>query len=499
MHLNPRNFTVQVVPANERPLLLRRPMPNPVEGFAEFLTRLCSENILDGPASLARRLGLTYGQLIQMDPESFRDLLMGRAKVAPSMPGQGTGRSSGRQSYYSGVRTQARVCPQCLVQTRYASRLWSWPLTLACDIHATWLLDACPHCQSEISFLRRRQFHCNCGFDYREAYVGQAGEWLQTFYEAFSPHRMHEPQDERRVAELEGKSLLILRSLLLPIDTKVDVRGRKVAGATDALLSVAYLGMVEEMMLTWPRWPLERITAMHGSHKTSGHRLLRQMKEVGSKELLRAVTSVSDALAQTEAIAQQARLNDPTISSISELVRITKLNVRTINKLLERGEFQAKLVKRKRGGNAILEMSAEESARIRKLYSSSVSLSEAAQKLSCHELHIKIFTRANQIKPVLRFGESAKTWRFVEDDLRELLASLQRAARMVPDETSKEQLIPLGRVAVKNLCGCPVTSWIRFANRIALHQVPVFHCGFGEGLNSLAVRVSDLPRPRGRG
>lgn len=490
----------RLVPTDSRPLLLRRPNPDPKEGIGEYLTRLCSENRLDGPAAFARRLGLNYGQLVEFGSKGFREVLCGRAKLVSPKPGEIVETLSGKESFLRGVRTQTRVCPCCFSEEGIADKSWSWPLTLACDQHGSWLLDRCPRCSEEISLLRRRQFNCDCGYDFRAAQMQPAEHWLENFYEIFSPDRFSPLQDGGGILESDRRAFLILRSLLAPNEKSLDSKMRQVAGATLSLMRPDQLDGLREMMLNWLTWMPQRMERIAESNIKSAKRLIRRMRVLGSSELLKVATETSDAIERRrKADSLKERLGDARIRSIEELSRITGLHSQTLKVFIAKGHFKdCSITVSDTGRNSIV-ISKEESARIRQVYESSLNLSETAQCFDTDVLHIKTFAKANVLKPVLRHSNHSGTWRFTKDCLDLFLASLHGIARTVENNSELKELAPLGMLAITHWRGLPGRSWIRLAGRIVAGEIPIFHVENGSGLNAFAVRTLDLPEARGRG
>lgn len=487
-------------PTDAKPLLLRRPIPDAKEGIGEYLTRLCSENRLDGPAALARRLRLSYGQLVEFGSKGFREVLCGRAKLVSPKPGEIVETLSGKESFLRGVRTQTRVCPCCLSEEGVADKSWSWPLTLACDQHGSWLLDRCPRCSEEISLLRRRQFACDCGYDFRSAQMQPAEHWLGNFYEIFSPGRFGQSQDGGGILESEQRAYLILRSLLASDEKKLDARLRQVAGATLSLMRSDQLDRLKEMMLNWSTWIPQRMECIAEANIQSAKRLIRQMNALGSSELLAVASGASDAIeAKRKAERLKEGFEDRRIRSVQEFSRITGLHIRTIKGLIATGYIKNSTFTEGESGRRYVVIAEEESEQIRQVYESSLCLQEAAQWFDSNALHVRIFAKADALKAVVRRSNYVGTWRFSKDSLEDFLTSLMKIAGTVGNDIKLAELTPLGKLTIKHSFGCPNRNWVHFAGRIAAGEIPIFHLENGSGLNAFAVRTLDLPGVRGRG
>jgi len=63
---------------------------------------------------------------------------------------------------------RSKICPTCLRESNYCSRLWDLvPLTV-CHLHKSLLIDACPKCNRSITWSREHVCFCPCGFDWRD-------------------------------------------------------------------------------------------------------------------------------------------------------------------------------------------------------------------------------------------------------------------------------------------------------------------------------------------
>ena len=361
-------------------------------------------------------------------------------------------------------------------------------------------MEKCPRCSKGVSLLRRRQFACDCGYDYRLAQVQQAEHWLRNFYEIFSPRRFEQPQDAAEIFESDQKAYLILRSLLASNDKKRDANRRQVAGATLSLMRFNQLDGLREMILNWATWIPQRMGCIADANIQSAKRLIRQMEELGSSELVTVASGATEAIeAKRKSDRLTERFKDPRIRSIQELSRITGLHVRTINGLIATGYFNnCSIIKGESGFSSVV-ISEEESQRIRLLYDSSLSLQEAAQSIDSSALHVKIFAKANALKAVVRRSDYVGTWRFSNDSLNEFLDSLLKIAGTVAEDTKLAELTSLGKLAIKHNCGCPNSNWVHFAGRIAAGEIPIFRVENGRGLNAFAISTANLPRARGRG
>lgn len=486
----------QIIQTTGKPLLLLRPLPRHAEGFAGYLTRLCSENKLNGPATLARRLGLTYGQLVLLGPDVFREILCGRAKIAALQPEASRPSLSGRRAFQNGIRTYTRLCPQCMKEGLGYTSEWGWPLTLACKQHGTLLLDVCPRCHGRVSLLRHDQYACECGYDFRTFGSVAAPKWLPLFYRVFSPLRAAGNADDREIVRTEHQALLILRGILLPEDKPLDARSRRAAGASKALLQMDKIGLLGQVLCDWPNQFHRRMHLLYGAAKLPTQELLKRMQRFGSPELSTASTAVRAAIAnKRREERQQHSAVDAGIHSIEELTKITGLNQRTIIRLIRTNKIHA-TVRKRTARLSSYEIPAEEAQRICQLYSSSIGLRQASAHLGCSETHVNMFARADAF-PATKITSYVKTWRFETEALNRFLSSLEmKAIKNGSDVDMDPELVPLGHLSVETTGGMPVRSWVRLAQRILENEITLFKLPSGQALGSIAMRISDTPRIR---
>ena len=483
----------QIIQTTGKPLLLLRPLPRHAEGFAGYLTRLCSENKLNGPAALARRLGLSYGQLVLLGTDVFREILCGRAKIAALQSEAQRPSLSGRGAFQNGICSYTRLCPQCMKEGLGYTSEWGWPLTLACTQHGTLLLDVCPRCHGRVTLLRHDQYACECGYDFRMFSAAEAPKWLPLFYRVFSPLRAAGNADDREIVRTEYQALLILRGILLPEDKPLDARSRRAAGASKALLQMDKIGLLGQVLCDWPNKFHRRMHLLYGAAKLPTQELLKRMQRFGSPELSTASTAVRAAIAnkRREERQQHSAVNAG-IHSIEELKRITGLNRRTIIRLIRTNKIHA-TVRTSAARQRSYEIPAEEARRIRQLYSSSIGLRQASAHLGCSETHVNMFARADAF-PATKITTYVKTWRFEAEALDRFLSSLEmKATENGSDVEMDSDLVPLGHLAVKTVSGMPVPSWVRVAQRILANKIPLFKLRSGRALSSIAIRRTDTP------
>ena len=66
------------------------------------------------------------------------------------------------------LRTQLNLCPAC-IRNGYLDSMHTLRFSNVCPSHGEQYINACPHCDQALDWLRLRDFHCPCGFDLRKA------------------------------------------------------------------------------------------------------------------------------------------------------------------------------------------------------------------------------------------------------------------------------------------------------------------------------------------
>jgi hypothetical protein len=81
----------------------------------------------------------------------------------------------GQEAPMSSVRfSSPKVCPACLRENGYCSRLWDLLPVTACPIHNAVLEDTCARCCERITWTRGSLCICPCGYDWRNARPAEA-------------------------------------------------------------------------------------------------------------------------------------------------------------------------------------------------------------------------------------------------------------------------------------------------------------------------------------
>ena len=68
-------------------------------------------------------------------------------------------------------REKPKICPACLIESKYCRKVWELAPVTACPHHRCLLLDQCLKCQRKINWTRPKVNVCHCEFDFRESNI----------------------------------------------------------------------------------------------------------------------------------------------------------------------------------------------------------------------------------------------------------------------------------------------------------------------------------------
>lgn len=68
-------------------------------------------------------------------------------------------------SYYVSIKNP-KICTQCIIEKGFIEGYWDLKHAVACPIHMTSALSACPECKKKLSWFRPKLLECECGCDF---------------------------------------------------------------------------------------------------------------------------------------------------------------------------------------------------------------------------------------------------------------------------------------------------------------------------------------------
>lgn len=149
--------------------LLFRCRPISGESWPGYLLRLAAGNRYQGIVDIAVVLDMSATTLIASSP---REILLRLGIEPPIDAGCLEPRKWKKPSLYlAGRSIHARVCSRCLNEMSVSHIRSSWDrlFEVTCSHHQIFLLETCPRCLQQISYLRKNVDQCDCGFRFARA------------------------------------------------------------------------------------------------------------------------------------------------------------------------------------------------------------------------------------------------------------------------------------------------------------------------------------------
>lgn len=483
-------------PAPPAPLLLLRPAQEEGESFPGYLLRLCSVNRIEGIEFLQRLLGVSYVELVMMNPSLFSELIRGEKNVGDINRRQATAKR-GLAVNRLGVSTKTRICPKCFKEGRPHAASWDLPLSIACEFHHQCLIDQCPQCKVKISHRRKDAYLCACGLDWRHHEAPDAPSWKDKFEELFAPWRRGEPNLQNSVIEREYYSLLLLTGYLASPSSLQLRLSQRSYGRSMGKLNLNMSVEIEELLKDWPTALQRRIVELHDAAPNPLLRLKKLSENLGLNVLAELTR---DAVKQNRENKRKSRKAIPfaersgEITSAVELAELLEVDRSTAANLIEAGAFNG--VQSTKNGNGTyrqIVIPIDESRRIRELHTSTLRLDRAAMRLGCTPLFLNLMTRAGGI-PFNRLINESSGWRFKPSDLDKLQKALVSLA--LPEASADPQsLVGLAKIVPWSHRGHPGRPWVAWWERVTAKVAPLYLLNDRPpGFGALAVDVADLPK-----
>lgn len=482
----------------DSPALLLRPSKGEDESFPAYLTRLSTVNRLTGTRALAKRLKLSEGELLTLEPLALQRLLHGDRSLA----------NEHRELYRNRpdllpLRPDSfqitRICPMCFKAGCLHPKLWDRPLTIICEIHQVCLLDRCPACRRLISHRRAHVNFCSCGTDFRKCVQLPKPPWLDLLYEIFAPWRVKEPFDPMEHIDRERRSLVVLLNFLLsPSSEKVAVR-RKGRIESIRTLDLSLIGDIGNLLGEWPVNFERRVLEMHEISRRFIWKLVLRMSKLQLAELRNAVKATLRQKRRNNLLLEvaQRQFQQPgPISTIGELMQLTGLAQVTIWKAIGAGTIKCTISGRGKSRTyKRITVPMADSKRLRALSRCSVGYAAAARYLNCPMAYVRFLVLWGEL-PSIQYTKCLSTWRFRVKHLKQLMSRLNALAG--PERVATGPLCTLADATPRTVCGSPTQAWKTFTRDILEGKVRLYRVG-GEATDfaSLAVQISNLPiRPR---
>jgi hypothetical protein len=194
---------------NPKHRLLVRPKPLKNQCRQDYLMVLSEANGFRNVSQMAKSLDVTFFGLVVLKDEEFYAFINGNYSGNVKNI-----RHSPRDVDRNAVSANARICPICLYLEVPFTSEHNWGLTIQCPVHLVLLIDTCPRCSANISYLRDRRNFCNCGLSLVHIRAVKSPDWVNFFYTYFSPWRQDPSETGISISEKEWYSACLLNLLL---------------------------------------------------------------------------------------------------------------------------------------------------------------------------------------------------------------------------------------------------------------------------------------------
>ena len=170
----------------ENKRFLRRPLPYPDESLAGYIIRLSESNYYPSPNFIFQLSGLNkrgiYANVFHPGIDDLSQLskisgieesllwLMTFPTVVPNPIKYGSSLKVFESivPHYTLTKRKAKLCQICLQSKAYCRKIWDLSVVSVCPFHSCLLIDKCPKCFQNITWLRPSITRCNCGIDWRD-------------------------------------------------------------------------------------------------------------------------------------------------------------------------------------------------------------------------------------------------------------------------------------------------------------------------------------------
>ena len=492
--MNPRTAT-NTVSSQERPALLLRPPQGEDESFPAYLTRLRTVNGLTGILTLARRLRLSEGELVTLEPAALQGLLHGDRSQAAAHCRRYRRRTSQLLRTRADNSTATRICPLCFRDGRLHPMHWDRPLTIICAVHQLCLIDRCSECRRPISHRRAHMYFCVCGADFRKCSQSPKPLWLDCLYQLFAPWRLREALERLELLDRERRSLVILLKFLTPLPVLLGTRICHSRSDSCMKLDLSLIGEIGNLLSEWPVNFQQRVLDMYEISRDLIWGLKLRISKLQLVRLRNAIKATLDQRRRDNRLHQmeQREFQRPgPISTMEELVQLTGTSERTIVKAIAAGTIKGTIVERgKQKTYKRITVAMPESRRLRALSRCSIGYASAARHIGCLPLYIRLFVLWGDL-PSIQYTQCPLTWRFRVKHLNQLMSKLNALAG--PARVATGPLCTLANATPRSVRRSPTLAWKTFTRDILEGKVRLYRIG-GEvtDFSSLAVQIGNLP------
>jgi sulfur transfer complex TusBCD TusB component (DsrH family) len=243
--------------------MLVRPTPFLGESWPGYLLRLAQINQLGGIQVLGKMIGLSPSELVASKPatvlQNFNIQVPTDVENSLGLPLKGK-----LHLAMYGRTLKARICPQCArsAELFFIPASWDLPFSQICLLHRSALLEMCPECSTQISYLRPSLGHCGCGFKFAQSSTKRLTIDLQDFYSILGLTAIYRAQagtfGAASIAEIDA--VILIRRLAWLIQGAAR-RTRALGRRSDAFVDLTTMSMVNALFHDWPYRFIEFLNA----------------------------------------------------------------------------------------------------------------------------------------------------------------------------------------------------------------------------------------------
>jgi hypothetical protein len=351
-----------------------------------------------------------------------------------------------------------RVCPQCLRQFGFVSKLWDLSAYTACVIHKCLLMEHCPQCGKRIKWNRNRISFCgHCGSDWTKVISPSLEEGnLKVSQQIHCLCNGQQEQTEGRVGRgcnpLASLDLEYLLTALYFIARQTKALGEE-GGRQPSLSNSQLHKALADSWQVFEEWP-GKFWDFLGSYRTdrgneSGLSVGRQFGGLYNKFLQNLCDPCFDFIrigfddylrdrwdGKYEPDRQRAfreRLDKSYISEHTAGLRLGSSKVR-VRQLIKHGKIKAT---QRRSGSFLVDISSVDEYK-----------QQFADSLSTTELQSMIGVSYSGVEDLIKQGylnpfsgptvDGGPTWRIKRDDVLNLVARIEKNIRSVPFDSRRQ-------------------------------------------------------------
>ncbi len=474
---------------NKQPRLLFRPAPLDGQCCQDYLMRIVEANNLSGIEKLGQILGLTYSEMILIEPSVYIRILDGSIQDITNLLTMREAKHPASLAKY-GYGLKSRICPACCQSEEPVSDELNLPLTLICPKHNLLLLDECPSCACKLTYLRKQVNFCDCGFDLRKAPHIPTPMWVYLFYTVFAPWKILYADRCSRDTRLahERKSISLLDSLLREKETRLFEEPSKLVYA-----SSKYWKAFESLLTPWPHELQQRfIGILNRRTRVNKRGLLDRFSNDQLPLLSEVIAALNTTKFKNFHICKEPNQSSKLYNGYVSLYRLRKtlkLNAMDSKQLLKSSYFDDVVTTHDKS-RTYYHIGQASFNKLKTLLGDTLDHIEASNILVCPEYYLRALIRSGMLDAV-RLPIKSRTPRLYLSDIEIFWFRLTRekiVTRIIPDN-----LVKLIDISPNHANGKLRKPWLRLLAGIVNSDIPIYGPKkLDGGMDSLRVSLADV-------